>query len=130
MRLLPLVASVALALAVIDLVRRRRLREEFSWLWVLGSAGALVLSAWEGARQALASALDVDRPTAVLVVCGLFLALVALDISTKVSKLANQQKNLAQGVARLEKRLADLEGDARMHEPPIDDDSTEPGRAR
>ena len=110
MKVLPLIASLALALAVVDLVRRRRLREEFSWLWVLGSAGALVLSLWRGGREALADALGTEPPTAVLIVCGLFLVLVALDISTKVSKLANQQKNLAQGVARLEKRLSDLEG--------------------
>ncbi|HCP46085.1 MAG TPA: DUF2304 domain-containing protein, partial [Deltaproteobacteria bacterium] len=43
MRVLPLLASIALLIAVADLVRRRRLREEFSWIWILGAAGALVL---------------------------------------------------------------------------------------
>jgi hypothetical protein len=125
-----MVASLALAVAVIDLVRRRRLREEFSWLWVLGSIGALVLSAWEGSRRALAGLLGTEPATAVLVVCGLFLVLVALDISTKVSKLANQQKNLAQGAARLEKRLADLETVARQLETSTDESPSEPDRAR
>jgi hypothetical protein len=109
-KLLPLLGSLALALTVIELVRRRRLREEFSWLWVVGASGALILSAWEGARAGLADLLGTDRQTAVLTVCLLFVVLVCLDISTKVSKLANQQKNLAQGLARMEKRLADLEG--------------------
>ena len=130
MRVLPLVASLALALAVVDLVRRRRLREEFSWLWVLGSAGALVLSLWEGGRKALAGALGTDPTTAVLIACGLFLVLVALDISTKVSKLANQQKNLAQGVARLENRLADVEGHVEAEEATDDGRGAGPVRGR
>jgi cell division protein FtsW (lipid II flippase) len=110
LRLLPLVLSLAVATAVVDLVRRRRLREEFSWMWVLGGAAALVLGLWGRAREGLAGWLGTDGEGAVLTLASLFLALVCLDISTKVSRLANQQKNLAQGVARLEKRLLDLEG--------------------
>ena len=130
MKLLPLLASLALALAVVDLVRRRRLREEFSWIWVCGAAGALVLSVWAGAREALADLLGIEPPVAVLVACGLFLVLVALDISTKVSKLANQQKNLAQGMARLEKRLADLEGSGQAEDAPEERVARGPSRGR
>jgi hypothetical protein len=103
------VASIALAAAVIELVRRRRLREEFSWLWVLGSGGALVLSIWEGGRDGLGRLMGTNPETAVLTTGLVFLVLVALDISTKLSRIANQQKNLAQGHTRLDKRLVDLE---------------------
>jgi len=111
LKVLPLIASIALALAVIELVRRRRLREEFSWVWVLGATGALILSLWAGARDGLARMLGTDPTTAVVTLGLVFLVLVALDISTKVSRIANQNKNLAQGLARLEKRLGDLEDD-------------------
>ena len=111
MRLLPILASVALLLAVLDLVRRRRLREEFSVLWVVGTTSALVLSAWDYARSQLARLLGTSEETALVAAAALFLALVCLDISTKVSRLANQQKNLVQELARLEKRIADVEGD-------------------
>lgn len=110
-RLLPLLASVALLIAVLDLVRRRRLREEFSMLWVVGAGGALVLSCWDYGREQLASVLGTSEEAALLATAALFLALVCLDISTKVSRLANQQKNLVQEIARLEKRIGDLEGD-------------------
>lgn len=109
MRILPLVLSLAVAAAVLDLVRRRRLREEFSWMWILGGVAALSLSLWERARDGLARLLGTDAEGAVLTLAVLFLALICLDISTKVSRLANQQKNLAQGLGRLEKRLSDLE---------------------
>ncbi len=111
MRVLGLLASIALAIAVLDLVRRRRLREEFSWLWVVGALAAVVLSASQSAREHLASLLRTDARTACLSTLLLFLVLVALDISTKVSKLANQNKNLAQDLARQRKRLEELEAD-------------------
>ncbi len=110
LKLLPLVLSLAVSATVLDLVRRRRLREEFSWMWILGGAAALVLGLWERARMGLAGWLGTDGEGAVLTLAVLFLALICLDISTRVSRLANQQKNLAQGLARLEKRLSDVEG--------------------
>ncbi len=111
MRVVPLLLSLVLLVAVLDLVRRRHLREEFSWVWVAGAAAALVLGAWSGSREAFARALGVDEGLAVVTLGVFFLVLVALDISTKVSTLANHQKNLAQSVARLEKRLSDLEAE-------------------
>ena len=111
MKVLPIVLSLALGATVLDLVRRRRLREEFSWMWVLGGAVALLLGLWERGRDGLAGWLGTDGEGAVLTLAVLFLALICLDISTKVSRLANQQKNLAQGLARMETRLSDLERD-------------------
>ena len=109
MRALALLLSLAVAGGVIDLVRRRRLREEFSWMWVLGTGGALLLSVVQPLREALGRLLGTDAEGACLTFGLLFLVLVCLDISTKVSRLANQQKSLAQSLGRLEKRLADLE---------------------
>ncbi len=80
-------------------------------MWALGAVGALILSLWEGGRAALAQAMGTEPDTAVLTLGIVFLVVVALDISTKVSRIANQNKNLAQGLARLEKRLGDLEDD-------------------
>jgi hypothetical protein len=109
MRPVPLLLALILLVAVIDLVRRRHLREEFSWLWVLGAGAALVLGAWAGARAAIAHVLGVDEGLAMVSLGLLFLVLVALDISTKVSRLANHQKSLAQSLGRIEKRLGDVE---------------------
>lgn len=106
---LPLLASLAVAAVVFDLVRRRRLREEFTWLWMLGTVGALVLCLVPPARAGLGRLLGTSAESAALAVALLFVVAVCLDVSTKVSTLANQQKNLAQGLGRLEKRLGDLE---------------------
>jgi hypothetical protein len=111
MHVVAMVASLLLLVAVLDLVRRRRLREEFSVLWVVGASGALGLSIWDYGRTHLAGLLGTTEEGALLATASLFLAGICLDMSTKVSRLANQQKHLVQEVARLEKRLGDVEGD-------------------
>lgn len=109
MRLLPAALGVVVLVIVLDLVRRRRLREEFSWIWVAGGCGALSLAVIADARRAVATILGLDEAVAALVSALLFLAVVALDLSTQVSRLLNQQKNLAQDLGRLDKRVADIE---------------------
>lgn len=110
MLLVPLIASVALLAVVLELVRRRRLREELSWLWVLAAGTAVVLSGSHSARDALGRLLGVDDPaTGSLLTTSLFLAVLLLQLSVRVSALANHEKNLAQHLGRLEKRVADLE---------------------
>ena len=113
MMLAPLVGAVILLGVVLELVRRRQLREELSWLWVLGATTAVVLSAWDGGRRGLADLLGIDdaATASLLMTCG-FLAVLLLQLSTRVSGLANHEKNLAQHVARLEKRIDDLERSA------------------
>ena len=75
---------------------RRRLREEFSVLWVVGASGALGLSIWDYGRTHLAALLGTTEEGALLATASLFLAGICLDMSTKVSRLANQQKHLVQ----------------------------------
>ena len=107
---LALLATAGLA-GVIELVRRRRLREEFSWLWSLAFAALLALALVPGARARLSSWLGTGGESGAVVMVALaFLAALALDFSIRVSRLATQQKNLAQELALLRRRLEELEG--------------------
>ena len=110
MKVLAFVVALLLLVRVLDLVRRQRLREEFSVLWVGGALGGLTLTVWAGGRETLARLLGADEGSALLTLAALFLLLIVLDLSTRVSRLANQQKHLIQEIARLEKRINDLEG--------------------
>jgi len=105
---LPLVLAVLLLATVLELVRRRRLREEFSWLWVVAASAMFVLSLWPSGRERVARLLDSSAEgTGVLLLAILFLCGVVLHLSTRVSSLANQSRVLAQHIARLEKRAAE-----------------------
>ena len=61
------VASFALVLVVLDLIRRRRLRERYALLWLLTGIVLTALSAWRGGLNTIARWLGVrGYPPAVL----------------------------------------------------------------
>ena len=104
------IASLVLLLAVLELVRRRRLREKYALLWILTAIVLLVLSVWRGAVTSIATALGVSYgPTVLFAVGALFVLVVLLHYSTVISALTDRTVVLAQTVASLEHRIDELE---------------------
>ena len=105
-------ASVILVLVVFELIRSRRLRERYALLWLLTGLVLVVLSAWRGGLNTIASWLGVrGYPPAVLFAVGLlFVILVLLHYSTVISRLSDQNVVLAQRLALLETKLSEREG--------------------
>ena len=102
------VASVLLLLVVLELVRSRRLREQYALLWLVTGLVLLVLSAWRDGLNTIARVAGVRTypPAVLFAVAGLFFLLVLLHYSTVISKLADQNMTLAQRVALLEEKLS------------------------
>jgi hypothetical protein len=100
-------ASVILVLVVFELIRSRRLREQYALLWLATGIVLVILSAWRGGLNTIAGWLGVrGYPPAVLFAVGLmFVILVLLHYSTVISRLADQNVVLAQKLALLETRL-------------------------
>jgi hypothetical protein len=105
-------ASVLLVLVVLELIRKRRLRERYALLWLATGVVLLVLSLWRGGLNTIAGWLGVKGypPAVLFAVATLFILLVLLDYSTVISKLADQNTILAQRLALLEERLEDKRG--------------------
>jgi hypothetical protein len=101
------VASVLLVLVVLELIRKRRLKERYALLWLATGVVLLVLSAWREGLNTIAGWLGVTGypPAVLFAVATLFVLLVLLDYSTVISKLADQNTILAQRLALLEERL-------------------------
>jgi hypothetical protein len=101
------VASVLLVLVVLELIRKRRLKERYALLWLATGIVLLVLSAWREGLNTIAGWLGVTGypPAVLFAVATLFVLLVLLDYSTVISKLADQNTVLAQRLALLEERL-------------------------
>lgn len=101
------VASVVLILVVLELVRGRRLKERYALLWLATGAVLLVLSAWRGGLNTVAGWLGVTGypPAVLFAVATLFVLLVLLHYSTVISKLTDENVELAQRVALLEERV-------------------------
>jgi hypothetical protein len=106
------IASLVLLVAVLELVRRRRLREKYALLWILTAIVLLVLSVWRGAVTSIATALGVSYgPTVLFAVGALFVLVVLLHYSTVISALTDRTVMLAQKIASLEQRIDELEKD-------------------
>lgn len=111
--LVGIVASALLILIVLELVRGRRLKERYALLWLATGAVLLVLSAWRGGLNTIASWLGVTSypPAVLFAVATLFILLVLLHYSTVISRLTDENVDLAQRVALLEERMRAVERD-------------------
>ena len=108
-RVVALTISVGLLLLIIELVRRRKLREEYSWLWLLTVSTILVLTVWFGLLKWLTSLVGAIIPSStIFMLAFLFLILISLHFSVVISKLTNRNIELAQRYALLELELSEI----------------------
>ncbi len=103
-----LILSVSALLFVLELVRRRRLREDYSLLW-LGTAVVLIaLTAFRPLLDQFAALLGVVTypPAALFVVAILFVLFLLLHFSTVLTKLTRENRETAQQMAILRWELS------------------------
>ncbi|MGB9082230.1 MAG: DUF2304 domain-containing protein [Desulfuromonadaceae bacterium] len=90
----------------IYLVRNRKLREEYSALWIFTSILMFVLVLRYEWLVALTGFIGAGLPTTTLFISSIvFLMLIAVQFSIKISRLTDQVKNLAQDNALLRAEL-------------------------
>ena len=88
---------------IIELVRRRKLREEYSWLWLVVGFIIFLMVVWRGLLVSITRLMGIIAPTSAVFFFGIiFLILVNLYSATKISELNNQVKKLAQKLAILD----------------------------
>jgi len=107
-----LVLSFALFLLVIELVRRRRFKERYALLWLAASACGLIVGVFPGVIVWIARITHVQFLTVFFTTAFLFLLGLVLSFSMVISRLADENRALAQEVALLDHRLKRLEGDS------------------
>jgi len=104
-----LVLSIGLLIFIVEMVRRRKLREEYSWLWIITAVTILVLSIWFGLLEWLTYLIGAVVPVSTLFMFGIvFLLIINIYFSMKISTLTTQVKNLAQRLAILDSYLQGL----------------------
>ena len=104
------VMSFILLLITFELIRKERLREEYSILWLFTGGVTLVLSFWPQffLSKFLTQITGLYYLSAVVVIAFLFLLLIVLHFSVVVSKLTDRNKELAQRHALLELEFKEL----------------------
>jgi len=111
-KLLATAMAVGLLIFIIETVRRRKLREEYAWLWVLVGIIVLVLALWPALLKRITDLLGIELPVNTVFFFGLmFIVFINLHFSVKISLLTNQVKRLAQELAIKESRSRPADGE-------------------
>jgi len=105
--------ALALALLVLDLVRRRRLSEEYSLLWVVATVAVAVLGFSTPLLKAITHALGILYEGSTVFFLGLaFATAMLLHLSVKLSRLGQENRLLTRELSFLRLELEALRGGA------------------
>jgi len=107
---LAIIGSFILLLIILELIRRKYLRERYALLWIVTGGLFLLLSIKVSLLVWISNLLGFSIPSNALFFFGLlFLVLLSLGLTVITSRLAEKNRILTQKVVLLEKRIADLE---------------------
>lgn len=110
-KILAAVCAVALLATIIELVRRRKLKEEYSLLWILAGVAILVVGLNYSLLVALTRFIGAGWTSSTLFFFGIFFVLaLSLQFSVKISALENRVKNLAQQLAIVQAQKGEAQG--------------------
>jgi hypothetical protein len=116
-QIIAVVATLAIFLFVLELVRRRRLVERYALLWMTAALALLVLAIWTDGLDVLKDLMGIEEPANAIFILAFGVAfLLLLNFSVVSSRLSEETKILAQEVAGLEERLAAEQAE---HKPPV-----------
>lgn len=101
--ILGLAASVGSLLLILELVRRRKLREDYSLLWLATAVVLIVLSLSRPLLDQIAALLGIVTypPAALFLVATIFTLFILLQFSIALTRLAHENKSMAQQLAIL-----------------------------
>jgi len=109
-RLFFIILGVLVLMFVINLVRTRRLKEQYALLWLLMAGTLIVAPLLIDWIDAVSFAIGIDYPPALIIVIALVcFALIFFQMSVTISRFSDQIKDLVQDLALTRKRLQDLE---------------------
>jgi hypothetical protein len=93
-------ASMVIFIVIINLVKNGKLKEEYSWLWLLTGFVIIILALWYDLLLLLTHLIGAVLPTTTLFIFAIiFLICIALHFAIKISILTDQVKNLSQEIA-------------------------------
>lgn len=104
------VTAVILLAVIIELLRRRQLREKYAVLWIAVGLSVAVLGFFPDGLDALARFVGVASGASLVLFLGVvFLLLVCIHLSWEASRLEEETRTLAEEVALIRAQLAERE---------------------
>jgi hypothetical protein len=109
LKILAIVGSGTVLLLVVELIRRGRLKERYSLLWLFAGGVLLVLSSSRYILEYISNLVGIYYPPSFLFLLAfLFLLLITLHFSVTISGLSEKNKRLAQELALLRQEMREL----------------------
>jgi hypothetical protein len=95
-------------LLIVELIRRGRLKEKYSLLWLFAGTVLLLFSSSRGLLEYVSSLVGIYYPPSFLFLLAfLFLLLITLHFSSVISELSEKNKQLAQELALLRQEMVE-----------------------
>lgn len=117
-----ILAAVLVLIVVIEMLRRRRLRERHAVWWLIAGTLALIIGVFPQTLEWASAVVGVEIPTNLVFFVSLaVLFLVCLQHSAELTKLEQQTRDLAEGQALHDLRIRDLEIGSTSPRTPLDD---------
>lgn len=106
---LAIAGSVVLLLFVLELIRRKRIRENHSLLWLFIGMVFMFFSIWRRGLEVLASLMGIAYPpTAFLLILVMALFVILIQFSIITSDLVEKNKKMAQEIGLLKEKVREM----------------------
>jgi hypothetical protein len=104
--------SISLFLFILYLVRKKKIKEEYSLLWLSSSIVFIFFSIWRDGLEYFAALMGIAYPPAALfLILLLAIFLILIEFSINISQLSEKNKILAQELALLRNEIETLEAE-------------------
>jgi len=104
--------SLLLLFYVFELVRRRHLNEEYSISWLVAGIVIFILAIWRNVLDSITRLIGGTYYTSTLFFFGiLFLIVINLHFSVRISGLSNMVRRLSQELALVKSELEEYKGE-------------------
>lgn len=104
-----MVSGLLITAVVLELIRRKSLKERYALLWLLLVAVLILLSAWPGLLQRIARLLDIYYPPSIIFgLAFLFVFAVMIHFSVVLSRQSRGYNRMVQRLSILEERIQRL----------------------
>ncbi|MCX5867838.1 MAG: DUF2304 domain-containing protein [Proteobacteria bacterium] len=101
-KIFAMIVAIALFIYIIDLVRRKKLRIEYSYLWMITGIVIMIVAVWHDFLLWISRLIGAVWPTSTLFLLALiFLTAICIHFSVRLSLLSDQVQILSQEIALL-----------------------------
>lgn len=105
-QVLSVIGSISLVLFILKLIKRKKLKEEYSLLWLTCGLAFTLLSVFKPLLELFADAVGIIyAPAAIFLMLIVSAFLILIQFSIVISKLSDSNKNLTQEVGILKAEL-------------------------